>query len=342
MNVLRETLAEELNKIRYDTISCGALNTLLGTCNQPIISERKDETDPLYSRFQEFQYTKYQPAADELWRVYQASKAELDEQFKNRPERIDEYVQRRYERERNRLKSRIECSLKNLHKAQYKSEGCKCVQPNHNNWHRTAIERQIAQEFGKGIAPVEDHFHYDYHALFTAVDLHNLTSEPFNDYSLGVHYSQPPISSALPPQQPSPSPPLPYHPINDSPPTVGSVQGYQIPNEIKTPPMYHNHYSENPSSPEECEVVNYIPTTKSKTPPYDSRTLRILERWYNNNVQHPYADKQTLANLSLQTGLNQEQIRKWLANRRNRCRNVKRPAEIANWRRQTSRKGSNN
>lgn len=330
INALRETLNEELGKTRYDTISCGVLNTLLGACNEPVIEMEKDESDPLCRRFRELQHTKYQPAADELWRVYKTSKKELDQQFKSRPERIDEFVQRRYERERNRLKSRIECSLKNLHKAEYNSKGCSCTQNNHNNWHKTAIEKQIAQEYGGVIAPVEDHFHYDYHALFTAIDLHNLT----NDATASGQ--QPSNNSYLE------SPVLPSSSYFRSPidsPTP--IEGYQLPNThtvTNTPPQYNYNKSSSSPDSEDIKIVNVISTTKSKTPPYGTRTLHILEKWYNENVEHPYADKKMLANLSIQTGLNQEQIRKWLANRRNRCRNVKRPAEIANWRRQkTSR-----
>jgi dGTP triphosphohydrolase len=47
-----------------------------------------------------------------------------------------------------------------------------------------------------------------------------------------------------------------------------------------------------------------------------NRNIEILEAWYKNNNRHPYASKNEINNLALLTGLQENEIKRWLDNTR--------------------------
>ena len=55
---------------------------------------------------------------------------------------------------------------------------------------------------------------------------------------------------------------------------------------------------------------------------YSPQVVEVLERWYQQNLNDPYLNKQDLEMLNNCCGLDEKQIRKWLSNRRHRDKNT--------------------
>ena len=45
---------------------------------------------------------------------------------------------------------------------------------------------------------------------------------------------------------------------------------------------------------------------------------KVLEDWYQANIEHPYATKEEILELSLKTALEEKTIRRWFDNKRSR------------------------
>ena len=80
-----------------------------------------------------------------------------------------------------------------------------------------------------------------------------------------------------------------------------------------------------PSLPK--QTVTRKPTSLSET------AVRIMERWYERNVDHPYPSYDTAEVMARAGGIEVEQVKKWFANKRMRTRNTKPLSEIARRRR---------
>ena len=49
-----------------------------------------------------------------------------------------------------------------------------------------------------------------------------------------------------------------------------------------------------------------------------SKMKKVLEDWYQANIEHPYATKEEILELSLKTALEEKTIRRWFDNKRSR------------------------
>ena len=57
--------------------------------------------------------------------------------------------------------------------------------------------------------------------------------------------------------------------------------------------------------------------------PLNKKATAIMEKWYENNQEHPYPSYDTAQSMAQSGGITSEQVKKWFSNRRLRKRNTK-------------------
>ncbi|XP_064599380.1 uncharacterized protein LOC135465928 [Liolophura sinensis] len=65
-------------------------------------------------------------------------------------------------------------------------------------------------------------------------------------------------------------------------------------------------------------------------------SVRLLELWYEQHIDHPYPTPSETESLATACGLTQEQVKKWFANKRNRSANTRSLTQIASVKRKRS------
>ncbi|KAL3848051.1 hypothetical protein ACJMK2_018934 [Sinanodonta woodiana] len=68
----------------------------------------------------------------------------------------------------------------------------------------------------------------------------------------------------------------------------------------------------------------YAPYIPRKRPMLSRRAVRMMEEWYATNYEHPYPNVFVVEDLAKTGGITNEQVKKWFANKRNRCKNTPR------------------
>jgi len=64
-------------------------------------------------------------------------------------------------------------------------------------------------------------------------------------------------------------------------------------------------------------------------PHLNKEAVRLMETWYNQNIDHPYPTPATIEVLAQTGNVGAEQVKKWFANKRNRSQNTRTLTEIA-------------
>ena len=64
-------------------------------------------------------------------------------------------------------------------------------------------------------------------------------------------------------------------------------------------------------------------------PHLNKEAVKVMEDWYEQNLDHPYPSSATYEMLALTGNVNVEQVKKWFANKRNRTHNTRTLTEIA-------------
>lgn len=64
-------------------------------------------------------------------------------------------------------------------------------------------------------------------------------------------------------------------------------------------------------------------------PHLSKRAIRLMEDWYEKHLEHPYPTGTVIDDLANQGNVTIEQVKKWFANKRNRCNNTRTLTEIA-------------
>ena len=60
------------------------------------------------------------------------------------------------------------------------------------------------------------------------------------------------------------------------------------------------------------------------------KAVTMMDEWYTRNFEHPYPSQSAVDALAKAGEITTEQVKKWFANKRNRCKNIKPQPEIAN------------
>ena len=99
-------------------------------------------------------------------------------------------------------------------------------------------------------------------------------------------------------------------PLQHSPPSANSTPGNQ-----SNDSAYHSDMS-TPS-----------PVAKTATPTkgprlFSADVIRVLDHWYHQHFDHPYPTLHDVHELARKCNLRPDQVRKWLANKRNRSHNT--------------------
>ena len=76
---------------------------------------------------------------------------------------------------------------------------------------------------------------------------------------------------------------------------------------------------------------------KPRSATFGAQAVRIMQKWYSSNEEHPYPSYETAEVMATAGGLTVEQVKKWFANKRKRLGNTKKHCDIAA-RRKTTRK----
>ena len=63
------------------------------------------------------------------------------------------------------------------------------------------------------------------------------------------------------------------------------------------------------------------------------KAVAMMDEWYTRNFEHPYPNQSAVDALAKAGEISVEQVKKWFANKRNRCKNTKPQPEIANMKR---------
>ena len=105
---------------------------------------------------------------------------------------------------------------------------------------------------------------------------------------------------------------LPYSspPLQHSPPSATSTPGNQ-----SNDSAYHSD-SSTPSP------AAKIATPTKGTRLFSAEVIRILDHWYHQHFDHPYPTQSDVHELARKCSLRPDQVRKWLANKRNRSHNT--------------------
>ena len=64
----------------------------------------------------------------------------------------------------------------------------------------------------------------------------------------------------------------------------------------------------------------YAPYIPRKRPMLSRRAVRMMEEWYATNYEHPYPNVFVVEDFAKSGGITNEQVKKWFANKRNRCK----------------------
>ncbi|XP_060062425.1 uncharacterized protein LOC132542988 [Ylistrum balloti] len=64
-------------------------------------------------------------------------------------------------------------------------------------------------------------------------------------------------------------------------------------------------------------------------PLLSKKSVRVMEEWYDNHLEHPYPTASTVELLADKGKISTEQVKKWFANKRNRSNNTRTLTEIA-------------
>ena len=68
----------------------------------------------------------------------------------------------------------------------------------------------------------------------------------------------------------------------------------------------------------------YEPYIPRKRPMLSRRAVRMMEEWYATNYEHPYPNVFVVEDFAKTGGITNEQVKKWFANKRTRCKNTSR------------------
>ena len=80
--------------------------------------------------------------------------------------------------------------------------------------------------------------------------------------------------------------------------------------------------------------VTQINKVYLKSRPLLSRkAVTMMDEWYTRNFEHPYPSQSAVNALAKAGEISVEQVKKWFANKRNRCKNTKPQTEIVNMKR---------
>ena len=63
------------------------------------------------------------------------------------------------------------------------------------------------------------------------------------------------------------------------------------------------------------------------------KAVTMMDEWYTRNFEHPYPSQSAVDALAKAGEITVDQVKKWFANKRNRCKNTKPQPEIANMKR---------
>lgn len=77
------------------------------------------------------------------------------------------------------------------------------------------------------------------------------------------------------------------------------------------------------------DIVTIYRPFKSR-PLLSRKAVKMMEEWYSRNYEHPYPGPTAVEALAKAGEISNEQVKKWFANKRNRCKNTKPVTEIAN------------
>lgn len=77
------------------------------------------------------------------------------------------------------------------------------------------------------------------------------------------------------------------------------------------------------------DIVTIYKPFKSR-PLLSRKAVKMMEEWYSRNYEHPYPGPIAVEALAKAGEVSNEQVKKWFANKRNRCKNTKPVTEIAN------------
>ncbi|XP_045174908.2 homeobox protein 4-like [Mercenaria mercenaria] len=80
------------------------------------------------------------------------------------------------------------------------------------------------------------------------------------------------------------------------------------------------------------EIITINRPFKSR-PLLSRKAVKMMEEWYSRNYEHPYPGPTAVEALAKAGEITNEQVKKWFANKRNRCKNTKPVPEIANMKR---------
>ncbi|KAL3855902.1 hypothetical protein ACJMK2_015099 [Sinanodonta woodiana] len=67
----------------------------------------------------------------------------------------------------------------------------------------------------------------------------------------------------------------------------------------------------------------YAPYMRRQRPMLSRHAVRMMEDWYAKNNEHPYPNSYIVDIIATTGGITNEQVKKWFANKRNRCRNTR-------------------
>lgn len=99
-------------------------------------------------------------------------------------------------------------------------------------------------------------------------------------------------------------------PLSQSAPSTSSTPGNQ---------STDSAYGSDTSTPSPT-VQEATPTKLNRL--FSAEAIRIMDQWYRKNFDHPYPKLPELHELARKCSLRPEQVRKWLANKRNRNHNT--------------------
>ena len=106
------------------------------------------------------------------------------------------------------------------------------------------------------------------------------------------------------------SPPYCSPPLQHSPPSPNSTPCNQ-----SNDSAYHS----DTSTPSPC-TKKVTPTKGARL--FSANVIRILDHWYHQHFDHPYPTLHDVHDLAGKCSLRPDQVRKWLANKRNRSHNT--------------------
>ncbi|XP_062612669.1 uncharacterized protein LOC134274399 [Saccostrea cucullata] len=89
---------------------------------------------------------------------------------------------------------------------------------------------------------------------------------------------------------------------------------------------------------EKTQQMNYSSRAIKPRPLLSKKAVQLMEKWYDNHLEHPYPNTDAIEQLSAAGGITAEQVKKWFANKRNRSNNTRTLTEIAKKKRQLALK----